>query len=183
MVSDDVPLWCWSFLTNEKIKISPHRLLHQLVLQGNGQHARELGKTKKFSFSEKCGQIMTAPKKWCLFMCIISPFTDVTQDPEIVFEIIHYKCDWKRCCSWNPPSKIMSLPPIKPDLNHTRAPLDAGGIQRAGCCEGAQVHIYTSLLPACVQCITSLSFHQGPQQWADTRVVWNKELRCILSII
>ena len=102
-------------------------------------------------------------KKWCLFMCIISPFTDVSQEPEKAFGIIYYKCNWKRCYSWNPPQKIMSLPPIKPDLNHIRAPLDAGGIRRAGCCEGAQVHIYTSLLPACVQCITSLSFHQGPQ--------------------
>ena len=51
-MTDDVPLWCWWFLINEKIKISPLRLLHQLVLQGNGLHARELGKTKKFSFSE-----------------------------------------------------------------------------------------------------------------------------------
>ena len=63
----------------------------------------------------------------------------------------------KMCYSWNPPQKIMSLPPIKPDLNHIRAPLDAGGIQRAGCCEGAQVHIYTSFLPACVHRLPQLS--------------------------
>ena len=120
------------------------------------------GKQKSSHFLKNVGKSWQRQKKSCLFMCLISPSADITQEPEIAFGIIHYKRDWKRCHSWNPPQKIMSLPPIKPGLNHTRAPLDAGGIQRAGCCEGAQVHIYTFLLPACV-CITSLSFHQGPQ--------------------